>query len=538
MKRWWWGSMDNKQQDKFSYKVAAVQFNPVQGELDSNRRRIAELLSEAAEQGAKLIVFPEMASSGYVWKDRKEISPFVETIPGMTTNTLHTLTRKYQCYVVVGLPEICTGNGAYYNSAVLIGPDGVVGSYRKTHLFAADHRWAREGNEGIPVFETDIGRIALLICMDAMYFEPTRLAALQSADLIAFPTNWVGASNNPPSKTWCLRAKENGIYWVASNRSDTERGAQFTGGSAVIGPNGDFNQALITGEGFVYGEVRIDTRTRQGLLEAREPSAYQELLLQPYLWKEGETLPVNDTVPYEVVVCPLRNTLMNDELFLELRALLERETVRLPLSNRLYVLPQLELIREAASLTLETELCLAKLQKLTAAYGGYIVAALSDTKKITAYLVGPEGAIGYYDQVHAGLQYGNSQSGLYREGFQTFELPFGRVGLLTEKDAGLPESYRILAKQGADLIAISGASPSADTLWMKRIWAFENDAVLAYALPSACSASLLFLHQQANLESGPETISLMHRFDLDMTAVARSRPFMRRSKTNLYDRLV
>lgn len=525
--------MDSTLDELSSFKAAAVQFNPVLGDMENNRNRMVNMLEEAAEQGAKLIVFPEMASSGYVWDDRKEISPFVETIPGSTTDVVLAIASKYQCYVVIGLPEVDPGTGAYYNSAVLIGPEGVVGSYRKTHLFAADPRWAREGNEGVQVFETKIGRIALLICMDAMYFEPSRIAALQGADIIAFPTNWVGASNNPPSKTWCLRAKENGLFWIASNRSDTERGAQFTGGSAIIDSNGDVQHSLLSGDGIVYGEVKLDRQVRRNLLDSRRPEAYQELLLQPYLWKEGETRSVFEPLPYEIVVCPLNETRWNDRLFLELRSLLEQTEAHLSTTHRLYVLPELELLSESASHTGELTEVVIKLQQLAAVYEGYIAVSLRNSWQTESFLIASDGIIGSYVQVHGNAS--RLKKSVNVEGFRTFELPFGRVGLLTEKDAELPESYRILAKQGADIIAISGASPTSETLWMKRIWAFENDAIVACATLSGC---LLFLHRQMNLESEPEAAPLLQKFDPEMTAAARSKNFMRRSKTHLYDLLV
>ncbi|KRE36433.1 nitrilase-related carbon-nitrogen hydrolase [Paenibacillus sp. Soil724D2] len=525
--------MDRIQKELSNYKAAAVQFNPVLGDLENNRRRMTDMLIEAAEQGAKLIVFPEMASSGYVWEDRKEISPYVETIPGPTTDAVLAVASKHQCYVVIGLPEVDPGTGAYYNSAVLVGPEGIVGSYRKTHLFAADPRWAREGNDGVQVFETKIGRIALLICMDAMYFEPSRIAALQRADIIAFPTNWVGASNNPPSKTWCLRAKENGLFWIASNRSDTERGAQFTGGSAIIDQNGDVQHSLLSGEGIVYGEISLDRQVRRSLLDTRKTEAYQELLLQPYLWKEGETWVINEPLPYEIVVCPLSQTKLNDKLLLELRSILDQTKSHLFTKNRLYVLPELELPNDSASSTDELAVVVIQLQQLAAVYDGYIAFSQGNSLKIESFLIGAEGIVGSYEQVQGDAS--GSKKSINMKGFRTFELPFGRVGLLTEKDAELPESYRVLAKQGADIIAISGAFHTSETLWMKRIWAFENDAVLACA---TLSGSLLFLHRQVNLESGLEASPLLQKFDPEMTAAARSRTFMRRSKTHLYDLLV
>ncbi|AJY77323.1 nitrilase-related carbon-nitrogen hydrolase [Paenibacillus beijingensis] len=528
----------SSEQRPLMYKVAAVQFNPVQGDAAGNRRRMAKLLQEAAENGAMLTVFPEMASSGYVWNDREEISPFVETIPGSTTEALQAVAQKYRCYAAVGLPEVDAVSGAYYNSAVLIGPDGVAGKYRKTHLFAADPRWAREGNDGIPVFATEIGNIALLICMDAMYFEPARIAALQQADIIAFPTNWVGAGNNEPSNTWRLRAKENGVYWVASNRSDTERGARFTGGSAVIEPDGGVQHSLVSGEGIVYGTVRLDAAARQQLTSARKPEAYQELLLSPYLWKEGETLPIGAPAPFEIIVFPLEKPEFTAGLPDRLHALLEETEGRLTTGNRLYVLPEIQ-VRDPAD-SAQAERLLAEVQLLAIRYQGYMALSIAEhtgaVRDISAYMIGPEQTVGRCRQVHRTVRERTDD----KPRLCTFELPFARVGLLTEHDAEYPESYRVLAKQGADIIAVSGTGMGSGGNWMKRIWAFENDAVIAYALPSEAAGSLLFLHRQLEMEGGPGSGDepLIGRFDPDMTAAARSRPFMRRTKPHLYDRLV
>ncbi|GGG08725.1 nitrilase-related carbon-nitrogen hydrolase [Paenibacillus abyssi] len=522
-----------------SFTIAAMQFNPVLGEVEENRRRLVSRLAEAAENGAKLVVFPEMASSGYVWESREEIAPFVETIPGPTTEALLAVTRKFRCYAAVGLPETDAWSGAYYNSAVLIGPEGVVGKYRKTHLFAADPRWAREGDQEIPVFQTEIGRIALLICMDAMYFEPSRIAALQGADIIAFPTNWVGASNNPPSKTWCLRAKENGLYWAASNRSDTERGAVFTGGSAVIEPDGSVQQSLISGEGIVYGQARLDPAKRRNILEARRPHAYQELLLHPYLWKEGETRPISAPESYEVIIPKLLRSGRAEQLAARIRLSLEEINDHLKHAvHRLIVLPELESFPSPSAG--ELEFFFAELQRLAFVYNGYFAISLLEEvggrPVPSVYLVGPEGKIGTYRQVHRGRP--ERRRGEADSVFRTFELPFARVGILTEGDALFPESYRVLAKQGADVIAVCGAGQANDAAWMQRIWAFENDAVLAAAMPAGSSGSQLFLHRQVHLEQDSREGALVGTVHAQMLETARSRPFMRRSKTHLYGRLI
>ncbi len=114
------------------HKVATVQFEPTMSEQERNVARLLELCGAAAEAGARLIVTPEMGTTGYCWFDRAEVAPFVETVPGPTTDRFAALARKHDCYIVVGMPEV-DGDGIYFNCAVLIGPDGVIGRHRKTH---------------------------------------------------------------------------------------------------------------------------------------------------------------------------------------------------------------------------------------------------------------------------------------------------------------------------------------------------------------------------------------------------------------------
>jgi len=505
--------------------AAAVQFNPARGEVARNRECIAALFREAAAGGARLVVFPEMATSGYVWRDREEIAPYVEPIPGPTTDAIAAIAAETGAYAAIGLPEMDINTGAYYNSAVLIGPGGVVGTYRKTHLFAADPRWAREGNDGFPVFDTSIGKIGLLICMDAMYFEPARILGLQEADIVAFPTNWVGGGTNPPSKTWRLRAKENGVCWIAANRSDTELGAQFTGGSAVIDPNGEVQHCLVDGEGIVYGEIRTDQRDASRLYRMRQPQAYQEILLHPYLWGEGETFAAveNGLDPFEVTVLPIAPSAAEE---LE-AALAELGTAAAAGASRLVVLAEGRFRRADAP---EAAVCRDAIALAARRHGAYIAFGVATERgEASAHLYGPEGAIGEYRQVHGASP--DARGGRFR----VFQLPFGRVGLLTGADAELPESYRVLAKYGADVIAVSGSGTESYEPWMQRIWAFENDAILACARPRHTANSLLFLHRQLDMEGGEP---LRGTFRPEQTSTARSRPFLRRMKTHLYDGII
>ncbi|WP_043906182.1 nitrilase-related carbon-nitrogen hydrolase [Parageobacillus genomosp. 1] len=522
-----------------SVKVAAVQFESHLGDLDGNRHRMLELAEEAAENGARLIVFPEMATSGYIFENRQEIAPYVEPIPGPTTELFQAVAKKYSCYLVIGLPEVDPITEIFYNSAVLIGPEGVVGRYRKTHLFAADPRWAREGNEGIPVFSTKIGSIAMLICMDAMYFEPARIAALKGADIIAFPTNWVGERNNPPSKTWSLRAMENGLCWVAANRWGQERGAQFTGGSAVIGPEGEVQDWKLSGDGIVYGVYQPHGDRKRRILEFRQPKAYQDLLLHPYLWKEGATRPIPPQVSFEVCVAQLSNRGTLEQWLSNVSKWLESHKNEANFKHRLIILPEMD-ITGAEGTETSLEFYQHSLHSIASKYGVYIVAAVPqniDGHRVpTAFLLGPEGCIGTYQQVHRDAL---GRGGYGSLGFCTLELPFARIGLLTGGDAEFPESYRILAKQGADLIAVSASGTETYHSWMQRIWAHENDVIMAVAEPCEYGRSLLFLHRQLDCEGQPDREEVLSGIFLpEMTSLARSRPFLRRLKNELYDLLV
>ncbi len=110
--------------------VAAVQFEPTLNDKRGNVDRLLPLVTEAAEAGARVIVTPEMATTGYCWYDRREIADLVEPIPGPTTEVFGEIARQYGCYIVVGMPEVNSATGIYYNSAALVGPDGLVGEYR------------------------------------------------------------------------------------------------------------------------------------------------------------------------------------------------------------------------------------------------------------------------------------------------------------------------------------------------------------------------------------------------------------------------
>src|SRR5712692_6829729 len=128
------------------YRVAAVQYEPTLGEKEKNILDLLRLVEEAARQDARLIVLPEMATTGYCWESRTEIAPHVEPVPGPTTDRFQHLATQYDCYIAISLPEVDPATDVYYNCMALIGPQGLIGTYRKIHSYMSEPRWARDGD--------------------------------------------------------------------------------------------------------------------------------------------------------------------------------------------------------------------------------------------------------------------------------------------------------------------------------------------------------------------------------------------------------
>jgi predicted amidohydrolase len=217
--------------------VAGIQFDPKIGLVRENRVRILSLIDEVTGQGAKLVVFPECALSGYVFDDLDEARMASERVPGPSTDAIAAVCRELRVYAVVGLLE--DAGEAIYNSAVLCGPEGLIGVYRKTHLpFLGVDKLTALGPDPYRVFEAGMGRIGMLICYDLRFPEPARCLALEGAEIIALPTNWPQGADTAPDFIVPTRAVENRVFVVAVNRAGEERGAKFIGKSQIVDPSG------------------------------------------------------------------------------------------------------------------------------------------------------------------------------------------------------------------------------------------------------------------------------------------------------------
>lgn len=173
-------------------RVAVVQFDPQVGiqHSQANLEHSLELAREAAINGANLIVLPELANTGYLFGTRQEAFLHAELIPeGPSMQAWLDFARKHQVYLAAGLAE--RDGVQLFDSAVLVGPGGFIGKYRKAHLWNREKLWFTPGNLGFPVFDTPIGRIGLLICWDIWFPEVPRLLSLQGADIICSLNNWI-----------------------------------------------------------------------------------------------------------------------------------------------------------------------------------------------------------------------------------------------------------------------------------------------------------------------------------------------------------
>lgn len=238
---------DEKNHPVSPARVAVIQFDPqvgTQNRADNVDRGLA-LAARAARDGANLIVLPELSATGYSFRDRAEAYQHAEDVPGgETVRAWESFAREHNVYLVGGLVE--QDGVRLYDSAVLVGPDGYVGRYRKAHLWNREKLWFTPGDLGFPVFETPIGRIGLLICWDIWFPEVPRLLAQQGADIICSINNWVWTP--PPmfdESGKCMAAyltmtaaHVNNVFIAAANRVGTDRGARFLGCSLIAGTNG------------------------------------------------------------------------------------------------------------------------------------------------------------------------------------------------------------------------------------------------------------------------------------------------------------
>ena len=277
--------------DHETVSVACINFHPAWGDKAANMARVQTFVVDAARQGNNIIVFPELALSGYecsedIGDEKKSCrmhAELVEPIPGPSTEEISALAKKLDVYVIFGMPEQDQHDPAKrYISSVVIAPQGILGAYRKLHLapwprFTESHCFFP--GDDIPVWQTRYGTIGVLICYDFYFFpELARIMALKGANLLVNTT----ASASGPGKPYYIvqqtgcRATENLVYTASANLVGKERTKTYYGHSVIAGPHHP-RPAHVFAEGGETEEIVSATLSFPRL------SAYRDLLD----WKKG-----------------------------------------------------------------------------------------------------------------------------------------------------------------------------------------------------------------------------------------------------------
>lgn len=255
-------------------KLACAQFAPVEGDVAANLSRLDDLARQAA--GADLVLFPELATTGYLPADR--IAPLAEAIPGPTTDRLGEIARKHGLALAAGMAELDPATGLRHNTLVVLGRDGRLAlCYRKTHLFPGEERWATAGSSFTVAL---CGGIAIggWICYDTRFPEVARQVALAGVEVALVPSAWLG-----PADEWELvvraRALDNGIFVAGAALQGSSSVSEFRGGSLIADPHGRVIAQAKEGETTVVSaDVDLNAiaefRKRLPLLEHRRSDLF------------------------------------------------------------------------------------------------------------------------------------------------------------------------------------------------------------------------------------------------------------------------
>jgi predicted amidohydrolase len=469
-----------------NFKVAAVAYDPAWGDLEGNIERMAKGVEELAKQGVKLAVLPETANMGYIFDNFAMARPYLDTVPGKATDAFAQITKKYHMYVAVGLGEIDPSSGLGYNTSALIGPEGYIGKYRKHGLNSQDQRWTSVGNLGFPVFDTELGRISLLICYDDTYWQYARLALLHKVDIIA----WSSVSDRvmpgtPPAQAkgdhstiasvqhlsadsgaWVIAATRNGI----ETNPITKQQLYYNGGSSIWDPLGNKVAQLpvvkpeilpsgVHGAAITTIEPEKSAPVREKLLKQRRPELYGLLALH-----RAPTDPANGMGQPQSVILSIQAGDLSNQV--------EKISWPAPKKNGLAVLPMLfhygpNLSAEEYKQKSETQNGPSEqiMSELAKKGKGYVVGSYPERSGQDLYhtvaLANPSGKIiARYRATHLGA---NSWAKPGND-FVVSSTPIGRIALALGEELVVPEVYGIYSALRADVLAAPSGTWQKQTL--------------------------------------------------------------------------
>jgi len=238
--------------------IALAQITCKRTDKKANIQKMKEYVQKARKENATLIIFPELSLTGYTLRD--QIYELAEPIPGPAVNAIEEIARKENMYIVFGMPELSDKTQAViYNTAVLVGPEGYIGKYRKMHLpthsVFEEKRYFRQGYE-LETFETKLGKLGIMICYDLFFPEVSRILRLKGAQLIICISASPAVRRHFFETLTMARAIENTAFLAYVNLAGIENGLQFWGGSRLITPSGKIiAQAKYNEEDLTLGTV-------------------------------------------------------------------------------------------------------------------------------------------------------------------------------------------------------------------------------------------------------------------------------------------
>ncbi len=235
-----------------AWKIAGVQMDCAFADVPRNLDTVLRGMDEAASQGARLIVFPECALTGYGYRGLEEALPHAQPLPGPASEAVARECRRLGVFVVAGMLER-GDRGEVYNACMLVGPTGHLGGYRKIHMpYMGIDRFAAPGDRPFAVHDLGGLRLGINICYDGSFPESSRVMTLLGADLVVLPTNWPTGARSTVRLSEA-RAMENHIYYAAVNRVGEERGFRFIGRSRIL----DFEGAVLAEAGEESAQVIV-----------------------------------------------------------------------------------------------------------------------------------------------------------------------------------------------------------------------------------------------------------------------------------------
>ncbi len=270
--------------------IATVQMKPALGESEDNLVKMSDFVSKiASQQKVDLIVFPELATSGYELGVR--FTELAQRIPGPTVNLMAQRAAEFGVYIAFGMVTKEKVESVLFNSAVLVGPDGeMLGSYNKVHLRGEERMAFREGYK-LPVIETEIGTIGLMLGWDLAFPEVARSLALDGAELLGVLANWETGQMAEWRTYLQARAFENALYVAGANRVGEDVTLNFGGESMIVGPRGKTYASLADEkdpesgeprEGYCVARIDLDEvrkcREEHQTLQSRQPTVYRSIV--------------------------------------------------------------------------------------------------------------------------------------------------------------------------------------------------------------------------------------------------------------------